>query len=152
MVPAAVFMSLTMESSTARNEAANQATVMKISHGVAIILLVVYAAYLWFQLRSHSSLFTDTSENVARSVKYSKKASMESKSSVIEGSPSTSLAGTDSASSSRSDIESARALVPAVQNEEEEEKPQINKLAALILLVVTTVVRPRLLLPFSLHS
>ncbi|KAI0478615.1 Sodium/calcium exchanger protein-domain-containing protein [Xylariaceae sp. FL0804] len=40
--------------------------VPQLSHGVAVILLVVYASYLFFQLRTHSSVFNEESQKVAK--------------------------------------------------------------------------------------
>ncbi|KAI1336373.1 Sodium/calcium exchanger protein-domain-containing protein [Xylariaceae sp. FL0016] len=38
--------------------------VPQLSHGVAVILLFVYAAYLFFQLRTHSTMFSEVSQKV----------------------------------------------------------------------------------------
>ncbi|KAJ2917388.1 hypothetical protein MD484_g3021, partial [Candolleomyces efflorescens] len=44
--------------------------ILAVSHGVAIILLVVYIAYLVFQLFSHSNLYADTGDHIFKSTSY----------------------------------------------------------------------------------
>jgi len=45
--------------------------ILSVSHGVAIILLIIYGGYLWFQLYSHTSLYNDEGDDVAKSTVYS---------------------------------------------------------------------------------
>ncbi|KAI1267120.1 Calcium/proton exchanger [Xylariaceae sp. FL1019] len=40
--------------------------VPQLSHGVALILLLVYASYLFFQLKTHSDMFAEESQKVAK--------------------------------------------------------------------------------------
>ncbi|KAK0391223.1 hypothetical protein NLU13_0724 [Sarocladium strictum] len=51
---------------TVFDEAANTPTkdVAKLSRGTSVILLLVYAAYLFFQLKTHSSVFSEESQKV----------------------------------------------------------------------------------------
>ncbi|RXW21037.1 hypothetical protein EST38_g4807 [Candolleomyces aberdarensis] len=44
--------------------------ILSVSHGVAIILLVIYIAYLFFQLFSHSNLYADTGDHIFKSTSY----------------------------------------------------------------------------------
>ncbi|KAF5327137.1 hypothetical protein D9619_004924 [Psilocybe cf. subviscida] len=46
------------------------AAILSLSHGVAIILLFIYAGYLFFQLYSHPDLYEDTGEHNIVSTKY----------------------------------------------------------------------------------
>lgn len=48
------------------------ADILSVSHGVAIILLFIYLGYLYFQLYSHTELYSD--DNAIQSTKYVKKA------------------------------------------------------------------------------
>jgi Ca2+:H+ antiporter len=117
MIPAVVFLSLNMEGGS--DEAHVQQAVMRISHGVAIILLLLYVGYLIFQLRSHSPLYADSKST---SVPYTTpiKSSLDT-------------LGSTSTAATPSDVEGQ-----TNEKEEEGETPQINKLAATLLLVITT--------------
>ncbi|KAG9313601.1 calcium proton exchanger [Chiua virens] len=44
--------------------------ILRMSHGVAIILLFIYASYLFFQLSSHKGLYKDDSEEILESKRY----------------------------------------------------------------------------------
>jgi len=44
----------------------SQAPVAAISRGTAVILLVVYGGYLYFQLKTHSAMFNEESKKVAK--------------------------------------------------------------------------------------
>jgi len=52
-------------------DAETQRDLLSVSHGVALILLIIYAGYLWFQLYSHTSLYNDDGGDVAKSTIYS---------------------------------------------------------------------------------
>jgi Ca2+:H+ antiporter len=45
--------------------------ILSVSHGVALILLIIYGGYLWFQLYSHTALYKDEGDDVAKSTIYS---------------------------------------------------------------------------------
>ncbi|GAA5927332.1 hypothetical protein JCM1841_002210 [Sporobolomyces salmonicolor] len=97
--------------------------ILKMSRGIAVILLVVYLAYLIFQLFTHQHLYADarTAEEEAhiregRQVWKSHRAFKQAKS-----------------------VRGARQVEEAVDEEEEEELPTLNKWAALVLLAVVTV-------------
>ncbi|KAK4199690.1 Sodium/calcium exchanger protein-domain-containing protein [Triangularia verruculosa] len=47
-----------------RNSPAPQTDVAKLSRGTSVILLFVYAAYLFFQLKTHAKVFTEESQKV----------------------------------------------------------------------------------------
>ncbi|KXS13239.1 calcium/proton exchanger [Gonapodya prolifera JEL478] len=57
LLPAAFFYQLEAEN----NEYSDQ-KVLNMSRGVSIVLLIVYGCYLYFQLRTHSDLFTDVAK------------------------------------------------------------------------------------------
>ncbi|KAF5342030.1 hypothetical protein D9611_001550 [Ephemerocybe angulata] len=44
--------------------------ILAVSHGTAIILLVIYVAYLIFQLFSHANLYEDTGDHIFKSTEY----------------------------------------------------------------------------------
>ncbi|KAF8807021.1 Calcium/proton exchanger [Phlegmacium glaucopus] len=45
--------------------------ILAVSHGVALILLIIYGGYLWFQLYSHTALYNDEGHDIAKSTIYS---------------------------------------------------------------------------------
>ncbi|KAF6757263.1 Calcium/proton exchanger [Ephemerocybe angulata] len=47
--------------------------ILAVSHGTAIILLVIYVAYLIFQLFSHANLYEDTGDHIFKSTDYGDK-------------------------------------------------------------------------------
>ncbi|KAA1467467.1 calcium/proton exchanger [Dentipellis sp. KUC8613] len=93
--------------------------ILRVSHGVAIVLLFIYGAYLFFQLFSHKNLYEDTHPNVQKSVRYAPRHEKAHTEPVTE--------------TSVSDPEA-----PA-EEEEEEEKPQMSVPMTIGLLVVVTV-------------
>ncbi|OJJ47747.1 hypothetical protein ASPZODRAFT_131310 [Penicilliopsis zonata CBS 506.65] len=54
IIPATLYAALS--DSSAKEPAGN---ILFVSHGTAIILLIIYVMYLWFQLKSHSELFEE---------------------------------------------------------------------------------------------
>ncbi|GAA6059745.1 hypothetical protein JCM10212_001953 [Sporobolomyces blumeae] len=103
---------------------AEQERILKMSRGTAVILLVVYLAYLIFQLFTHQHLYAEGHSSEAdanvrdgRQVWRGHRAFRQAKS-----------------------VRRPRVVEEAVEEEEEEEElPQINVWSALILLVVVTV-------------
>lgn len=54
IIPATLYAAMSQSSQNA------QANILVLSHGTAIILLILYVMYLYFQLRSHAQLFEET--------------------------------------------------------------------------------------------
>ncbi|KAJ5183342.1 hypothetical protein N7492_000958 [Penicillium capsulatum] len=54
IIPATLYAALSESHHNARNN------ILVLSHGTAIILLIIYVMYLYFQLRSHAQLFEET--------------------------------------------------------------------------------------------
>ncbi|KAH9053034.1 Sodium/calcium exchanger protein-domain-containing protein [Lactarius vividus] len=90
-----------------------------ISHGVAIILLIIYPCYLFFQLFTHKHLYEGP--DTQNSVKYNPSAAQQ--------------AGPASSSPPSNHAEAC-----SMAREEEEETPQMSSKVAIALLVVVTVV------------
>jgi Ca2+:H+ antiporter len=126
--------------------------ILALSHGVAILLLLIYASYLVFQLWSHTHLYEDKNNpDIVQSVRYQPKEKKKERRSeeveVQDPSSSTPTAvshenGTltrraATASGAQNDVEAADAEMRAEMDEEEE--PQLSFLATIILLVVVTV-------------
>ncbi|EAU35586.1 hypothetical protein ATEG_03784 [Aspergillus terreus NIH2624] len=62
IIPATLYASMT---SAKGKESETQQNILLVSHGTAIILLILYVMYLYFQLRSHASLFEETGSDDA---------------------------------------------------------------------------------------
>ncbi|KAF9223872.1 calcium/proton exchanger [Gyrodon lividus] len=66
LLPGAFYMALQGQT----DEASIDQEILKMSHGVAIILLFIYLSYLVFQLFSHKALYQDDSYEIQESKKY----------------------------------------------------------------------------------
>lgn len=67
LLPAAFHLS---SSETGISTTLEGSDILKVSHGVAIILLFIYGSYLVFQLFSHKALYDDSSNDVSKSTQY----------------------------------------------------------------------------------
>ncbi|KAJ7170613.1 Calcium/proton exchanger [Mycena crocata] len=105
--------------------------ILKVSHGVALILLFIYAAYLFFQLYSHATLYGDKSGDIIKSTKYIPR---EKKSKRGAERLDTADASTVAASD---DVENTAGAEE--EEEEEEEVPQLSLYMTIGLLAVVTV-------------
>ncbi|KAF7330512.1 hypothetical protein MVEN_02490700 [Mycena venus] len=105
--------------------------ILKVSHGVALILLFIYGSYLFFQLYSHATLYGDASGDIIKSTKY---APREKKNKDGKGDNHT---GTDLTSTVASPTD---AETQHEEEEEEAEEPQLSLWMTLGLLAVVTVV------------
>jgi len=123
---------------------------LSVSHGVALILLFIYGGYLWFQLYSHTSLYDDDGDDVAKSTNYTprthrfrhrKNEDVESPVSTsgaiaeAEGKETTSKETTSKEATSKETTSKETTEVEA----EEMETPQMTIWVTLGLLVVVTV-------------
>jgi len=130
LLPAAFHFFVTSNDSTEIND------ILKVSHGVAIILLFIYGAYLVFQLYSHTVLYDDNHEGVFRSTKYDlKKRDKENESSGPAAGTSSDAALAESSASHASNRDEEQGLAA----EEEAETPELSLYMALFLLAVVTV-------------
>ncbi|KAF7359886.1 Ca(2+)/H(+) antiporter [Mycena venus] len=105
--------------------------VLKVSHGVALILLFIYGSYLFFQLYSHATLYVDGNDEF-KSTKYPPKDKKDP-------------AGKDHAGTAtgRDPGSGAAPSDPEPQREAEDEdgeEPQLSLLMTIGLLAVVTVV------------
>lgn len=102
--------------------------VAPISRGTAVILLVVYCSYLYFQLKTHTEMYNAPSQKSEK-----KKSSKKAKGEVMRG---IAQMGAGSAASAGGQVNQSN----LVQNDDdEEEKPSLTVLAALLTLLVATV-------------
>lgn len=117
------------------------ARITQLSRGTAILLLVVYACYLFFQLKTHASMYNAPSQKVE---KRSKKVDEGSaiKNIAKMGAISTSVGGTATTGgtdgmAANGDLEDRQ---PPIMQEPEEEReiPQLSKWTALFTLAAST--------------
>ncbi|KAJ7034989.1 Calcium/proton exchanger [Mycena alexandri] len=105
--------------------------ILKVSHGVALILLFIYASYLFFQLYSHATLYANDSGDIIKSTKYAPR----------DHKPKANATGTETTTTAvPSDAEGSPQVEHEEEEEEEEEVPQLSLYMTLGLLAVVTVV------------
>lgn len=101
--------------------------VVELSRGTAVILLIVYGFYLYFQLNSHKDIYNAESEKVAK-----KEKEERSVANIVNSTTSPALRE-QAAQHARNSGQ-----MPEDEDDDEEE-PDLTKWAALILLVASTV-------------
>ena len=100
----------------------------EVSHGVAVILLFVYGAYLYFQLSTHAAIYNEPSEKSAKI-----KGSKREKGEVLRG---LATMGAGSAAAAGGQVHQSNLVADL---EEEEEEPTLSIIGALVTLTVATV-------------
>jgi Ca2+:H+ antiporter len=119
--------------------------VTPLSRGVAVLLLLVYAAYLIFQLKTHTDVYNEKSE---KALTHKEKARAEAQQNGRVGSVSQGVAaigaGTAAASGgfiNEKNLVSDKKNDPSSTDEEDEDEevPQLTRLGALITLAGSTV-------------
>jgi Ca2+:H+ antiporter len=118
--------------------------VTPLSRGVAVLLLLVYACYLFFQLRTHSDVYNEKSEKTPTK---KEKAQAQQNGKVDSVSQGIATIGAGTAAASGGSI-NGNNLVSDKKNDtastennddEDEELPQLTRVGALITLAVSTV-------------
>ncbi|EGE02265.1 hypothetical protein TEQG_01305 [Trichophyton equinum CBS 127.97] len=104
-----------------------EAGIAEISRGTSVILLVVYGAYLFFQLKSHASIFNAPSEKVEKRSKSKK---------VEDGDASKGIAQIGAGFSASMGGQNAQQIPVVVPQEEEE--PQLSIYVAVFTLCAST--------------
>jgi Ca2+:H+ antiporter len=136
LLPALLYFAATSDSANTPATAETGQDILKVSHGAALLLLVVYGCYLFFQLRSHAYVYNDVNNpEIVPSLKYGE--CRHSSSSSLISSPGTLTAApvlTRATPIRPSDVETIHTAV-----EEEEETPSTSLVACIALLVTVTV-------------
>ncbi|KAJ1333233.1 Ca2+:H+ antiporter [Microdochium nivale] len=120
-------------------------SVPPLSHGVSVILLIVYICYLFFQLKTHSAVFNEESQKVPSKPIF-KKRSQNNDTSVASGVARTGAAqaGVREENGSLSAVmmhpHPHSAAREDEEDEEEEEEPQLSTAVAFGTLLFCTVV------------
>ncbi|KAF8625549.1 hypothetical protein AX15_005316 [Amanita polypyramis BW_CC] len=108
--------------------------ILRVSHGVAIILLFIYCSYLVFQLYSHTILYDDNRGDVFQSTKYDLKKKKKAKADEADAATNTAQSITGSNDGTPTDEERG-----TKDDNDSEEMPEMNLIVALLLLVGVTV-------------
>lgn len=112
--------------------------VPQLSHGVAIILLLIYGFFLFFQLKTHSKVFNEESQKVAKKVIFKKRQALP------EGAVASGVArhGVTYANLRDENGEvSERIQTPGANPEEDEaEVPTLHLFVAIASLTISTVI------------
>lgn len=113
-----------------------QSDVAKLSRGTSVILLIVYGAYLFFQLKTHSGVFAQESQKVeARSFRHIKEGAIAQGLVAPAG-----IMGGHSLPSSKTDNERVHDRVTHLPDEDEGEEPQLHFIVAVATLTISTVI------------
>ncbi|KAJ3754380.1 calcium proton exchanger [Lentinula raphanica] len=123
LLPAAFYYNVTTQTDSDEGQ-----DLLKVSHGVALILLFIYAAYLVFQLYSHAALYNDEND-IIKSTKYAPRPKKTKSTKSLKSSVDFSHSHPDG-----SHVESVTSA-----EDEEEEVPQMNLVTTIVLLVIVTV-------------
>jgi Ca2+:H+ antiporter len=107
----------------------------ELSHGTAVILLIVYGCYLLFQLKTHAEMYNEPSQKVP------KRKSSKLEDGAAERGVATIGAGTAAASGGGVNLKNLLHKQPNDEEEEEEdefETPSLSVIGALVTLAVST--------------
>jgi Ca2+:H+ antiporter len=107
----------------------------ELSHGTAVILLIVYGCYLFFQLKTHAEMYNEPSQKVP------KRKSSKLEDGAAERGVATIGAGTAAASGGGVNLKNLLHKQPNDEEEEEEdefETPSLSVIGALVTLAIST--------------
>ncbi|KAL0562976.1 hypothetical protein V5O48_019102, partial [Marasmius crinis-equi] len=140
LLPAAFHLNVNLQGQTPSDSDESQ-DILKMSHGVAILLLIIYLGYLVFQLYSHTTLYSDEAVSF-KSTKYADKKKTDEETGTPDSqSPNATRTGTVNSSTMvrSSTLMEAHKEEQEEAEEEEEETPQMSFPMALVLLAIVTV-------------
>ncbi|KAJ7096583.1 calcium/proton exchanger [Mycena belliarum] len=109
-----------------------QAQILKFSHGIAIIMLLMYISFIFFQLGSHTAMFKDDSADIAKSTTYMRHTPT----------PSSDARSDNLELRTRSIVAEPESTEPGVGQESQDsdiESPQMNGWICMGLLIVVCV-------------
>jgi Ca2+:H+ antiporter len=134
IIPTVFHNTIAEDDSTAKNGATDAVRNQELSHGTAVILLVVYACYLAFQLKTHVSMYNEPSRKVPKRKSGRKEEGDASRGIAAIG------AGTAAASGGGVNLKSLFKNPDGSEDEEEEEfeTPSLSVVGALVTLAIST--------------
>ncbi|KAH9452074.1 hypothetical protein Pst134EA_026009 [Puccinia striiformis f. sp. tritici] len=114
------------------NDSVEGPDVLKMSRGISVILLVIYAAYLVFQLWSHAHIYSQTSTSSQEHQGHTTWTGHK----ILR--PSNSVRAQQAFNMVRNSAEGSSHPEPIEEEGEEEEVPTLNPISAIILLALST--------------
>lgn len=112
--------------------------VPQLSHGVAIILLLIYGFFLFFQLKTHSAVFNEESQKVAKKTIFKKRQELP-ENAIASGVAR--LGATYANLRDENGEVSERMVAPSPESDEDEsEEPTLHLFVALGTLTISTVI------------
>jgi len=115
-------------------------SVPPLSHGVSVILLVVYICYLFFQLKTHSAVFSEESQKVPKKPIFKKRSQDMSVASGVARAGAGSAGVRDEDGNLSSMMMNPNTHNQSEDDEEEEELPQLSTIVAFATLTICTVI------------
>ncbi|KAJ8072705.1 hypothetical protein PM082_016264 [Marasmius tenuissimus] len=139
LLPAAFHLNVNVQGQPSSDDDESQ-DILKMSHGVAILLLLIYVGYLVFQLYSHATLYSAESVDF-KSTKYEPRDKKKTDEENVTGTANTESPDATRIGTMNSTMTStfAEAHKEKLEEEDEEEVPQMSLWMALGLLAVVTV-------------
>ncbi|KAI0538012.1 Calcium/proton exchanger [Xylaria digitata] len=113
--------------------------VPQLSHGVAVILLLTYFLFLFFQLKTHSEMFSEESQKVAKKEIFKKRESLPN-GAVASGFASAARAGITIAGQNENVQMDVEAQEATPSDEEGPEEPRLHLFVAIGSLTICTVI------------
>jgi Ca2+:H+ antiporter len=135
IIPTVFHNTIAEDDATANNGAQDAVRNQELSHGTAVILLVVYACYLGFQLKTHAAMYNEPSQKVPK-----RKSGKKEEGDAARG-IATIGAGTAAASGGGVNLKSLFNNPDGSDEDDDEEEfetPSLSVIGALITLAIST--------------
>ncbi|KAI3337655.1 Calcium/proton exchanger [Ustulina deusta] len=111
--------------------------VPQLSHGVAIILLLIYFLFLFFQLKTHSEMFNEESQKVAKKDIFKRQPLPEN--AIASGVARVGVAAAN-VRDENGDLSHEMMRVPTSDDDDESEEPRLHLFVAVASLTISTVI------------
>ncbi|KNG47080.1 vacuolar calcium ion transporter /H(+) exchanger [Stemphylium lycopersici] len=134
IIPTVFHNTIAEDDAVAQNGAADAVRNQELSHGTAVILLFVYAAYLGFQLKTHATMYNEPSQKVPKRKSGKKEEGDASRGIAAIG------AGTAAASGGGVNLKTLIKHPDGSDEEDEDEfeAPSLSVIGALVTLAIST--------------
>jgi Ca2+:H+ antiporter len=135
IIPTVFHNTIAEDDNVAQNGAADAVRNQELSHGTAVILLLVYACYLGFQLKTHAAMYNEPSQKVPKRKSGKKEEGDASRGIAAIG------AGTAAASGGGVNMKSLFKNPDGSEDDDDEEEfetPSLSVIGALVTLAIST--------------
>ena len=112
--------------------------VPQLSHGVSVILLLIYFSYLFFQLRTHSDMFNEESQKVPKKNIFKKEESLP-ENAIASGFARVGMTAAN-VRNENGELSTEMMRVPTSEDDDEGEEPTLHLFVALGTLTISTVI------------